>query len=361
MALGLMEMEITKEQVIEVLKGVNDPELGKSLIDLGMIKDVEISGNNVKVKVALTMAGCPLKSKIKSDVEEAISRIPGVGEIKVVLTTMTSEERARIFGQAPSEMEGMKGIKNVIAVASGKGGVGKSTISVNLAIALAKMGYKTGILDADMHGPDIPIMLGIKERPVGSRGMLLPLEKYNVKMISTGVLAGEGTPIVWRGPLVNKAIKEFLGRVQWGELDFLVVDLPPGTGDAPLTVASTIPIKGAIIVTTPQKVALSDVRRCIGLFLKNKIPIIGIVENMSYLKIPGQNEVMDIFGKGGGEKIAKAFKVPLLAQIPIDPEIRKGGDEGRPIATKEGTESAKIFLDLAKKVADSVLSVKKNA
>ncbi len=349
-------MGLTKEQVIEALKKVNDPELNRSLVDLGMVKDIEIAGPNVRVTIALTMAGCPLKDKIKSDVKEALSAIPGVGEVSVVLTTMTSAERAKLFGQEPSEMEGMKGVKNVIAVASGKGGVGKSTVAVNLAAALAKKGYKVGILDADMHGPDIPIMLGIKDRPVGSRGMLFPLEKYGIKMMSTGTLAGDGTPIVWRGPLVNKAIKEFLGHVAWGDLDYLIVDLPPGTGDAPLTVATTIPLKGVIIVTTPQKVALSDVRRNVGLFLKNKIPILGVVENMSYLKVPGTDEVMDIFGSGGGEKIAKAFKLPLLAKIPIDPQIRQGGDEGKPVALEEG-EASKAFYELADKVV-SILEKK---
>ncbi len=349
-------MGLTKEQVIEALKKVNDPELNRSLVDLGMVKDIEIAGPNVRVTIALTMAGCPLKDKIKSDVKEVLSAIPGVGEVSVVLTTMTSAERAKLFGQEPSEMEGMKGVKNVIAVASGKGGVGKSTVAVNLAAALAKKGYKVGILDADMHGPDIPIMLGIKDRPVGSRGMLFPLEKYGIKMMSTGTLAGDGTPIVWRGPLVNKAIKEFLGHVAWGDLDYLIVDLPPGTGDAPLTVATTIPLKGVIIVTTPQKVALSDVRRNVGLFLKNKIPILGVVENMSYLKVPGTDEVMDIFGSGGGEKIAKAFKLPLLAKIPIDPQIRQGGDEGKPVALEEG-EASKAFYELADKVV-SILEKK---
>ncbi len=347
-------MGFTKQDVIEVLRPVEDPELKKSLVDLGMIQDIEIEGNDVRVTVGLTMAGCPLKDRIKQDVKEALSRLPGVGETKVVLTTMTSEQRAKIFGQAPSEMEGMKGVKSVIAVASGKGGVGKSTVSVNLAAALKRLGYSSGILDADMHGPDIPIMLGIKERPVGSRGMLIPVEKYGIKVMSTGLLAGEGTPIVWRGPLVNKAIKEFLGHVAWGDLDFLVVDLPPGTGDAPLTLATSIPLKGVIIVTTPQKVALSDVRRSVGLFRQHEIPVLGIVENMSYLKVPGQDEPMDIFGRGGGKKVADAFKLPLLAEIPIDPAIRQGGDKGRPIALEDDSESARIFLELAKKVADAV-------
>ncbi len=345
-------MGITREQVLDVLKKVDDPELHKNIVDLGMVQDVEIAGDAVRVTIALTMAGCPLKDQIKRDVKEAVGSIPGVSDVRVVLTTMTSEQRARIFGREPSENEGLKKVKNVIAVASGKGGVGKSTVSVNLALALSRKGYKVGIMDADMHGPDIPIMLGIKDRPIGKGGMLIPLEKYGIKMISTGTLAGDGTPIVWRGPLVNKAIKEFLGHVQWGDLDYLVVDLPPGTGDAPLSLAQTISLTGVIIVTTPQKVALSDVRRSIALFKSHEIPILGIVENMSYFKIPGQDEVVDIFGSGGGEKIAKAFGFPLLAQIPLDPDIRKGGDKGHPVVLDGEGDAAEAFLKLAERVAE---------
>ncbi len=345
-------MSITKETVLDVLKTVNDPELNKNLVELGMIQDVEVAETAVKVTVALTMAGCPMKQRIKEDVKKAVESIEGVTEVQVVLTTMTSEQRAKLFGKEPSEMEGIKQVKNIVAVASGKGGVGKSTVTVNLAIALSKTGAKVGILDADLHGPDIPIMLGINERPVGSQGMLLPLERYGIKAMSTGTLAGEGVPIVWRGPLVNKAIKEFLGRVKWGELDYLLVDLPPGTGDAPLTLAKSIPLNGVVIVTTPQKVALSDVRRSIGLFTSSKIPILGIVENMSYLRIPGgsENETMEVFGSGGGEKIAKAFKVPLLGKIPLDPAIRQGGDEGKPITLDQDNESTKVFLEVAEKI-----------
>ena len=345
-------MAIDKNVILQALKKVQDPELHKSLVDLGMIKDVEISGDAVRVTVALTFAGCPLKSKIKQDVEEAIKAVDGVGHVEVVLTSMTSEERARLFGEAPAEMEGIKEVRKIIAIASGKGGVGKSTVAVNLAVALSELGSKSGILDADFHGPDIPVMLGITERPLGSKGMLLPLEKYGVKVMSTGTLAGEGVPIVWRGPLVNKAIKEFLGKVKWGKLDFLIVDLPPGTGDAVITVTKSIPLDGVIVVTTPQKVAVSDVRRAMGLFRSQEIPILGIVENMSYLKIPGASEeVMDIFGSGGGERLAKAFKVNLLAQIPIDPKIRIGGDNGHPVATQRD-EASEAFYVLAEKVRE---------
>lgn len=344
-------MSITKEAVLEALKGVNDPELHKSLVDLGMIRDIELAGNAVKVTVALTMAGCPLKNKIKSDVENAVLAISGVTHVEVVLGTMTSEERARLMGQEPSEMDGIKDVKYIIAVGSGKGGVGKTTVTVNLAIALKNSGARVGILDADMHGPDIPIMLGIGERPLGSGGMLLPLKKYGIKMMSAGSLAGDGVPIIWRGPLVNKAIKEFLGHVAWGELDYLLIDLPPGTGDAAITVANAIPLNGVIIVTTPQKVALEDVRRSMGLFRSKDIKILGIVENMSFFRLPGETgEIIDIFGSGGGERLSKAFKIPLLGKIPIDPAIRKGGDEGRPVALDAEGETTSAFAGIAAQV-----------
>jgi len=326
-------MSIDKETVLAALARVQDPELKKSLVDLGMIHDIEIAGSAVKVTVALTMAGCPLKERLKEDVRSAVAAIEGVTEVKVVLTVMTSEERARIFGREPEEMEGIKEVRNIIAIGSGKGGVGKTTVTVNLAVALHQKGFSVGILDADMHGPDIPIMLGISGRPLGSGGMLLPLERHGIKVMSTGVLAGEGTPIVWRGPLVNKAIKEFLGHVLWGKLDFLLVDLPPGTGDAAITVANAIPLAGVVIVTTPQKVSVSDVRRSIGLFHSKDIPILGIIENMGSMRIrtpDGEIMTIDVFGSGGGEKIAKAFKVPFLGCIPLDPSIREGGDAGRP-------------------------------
>ncbi len=338
------KVTLNADVVLDALKDIRDRELEKSIVELGMIQQVELADKAVRVTVAVTMAGCPYRDELKEEVRAALLKIPGIDVAKVIITTMTSEQRARIFGNAPSEMEGMKDVKNVVAVASGKGGVGKSTVSVNLAVTLAAKGFKTGILDADMHGPDIPMMMGTAERPLGSRGMLLPLERYGVKLMSTATLAGDGTPVIWRGPLINKAIKEFLGHVDWGELDYLVVDLPPGTGDAPLTVASTIRIKGVIVVTTPQKVALEDVRRSIALFKTHDVPVAGIVENMSYLKLPGSdNEILEIFGSGGGEKIAKAFRLPLLGKIPLDPSIREGGDSGRPVTLDRDSEAARVF------------------
>jgi len=349
-------MVVTKEKILDVLEKMKDPGLKKGLVELGMIKDIEIAGSAVLVTVALTVASYPMKNQIKDDVEKAIHNVEGVSEVKVILTAMTSEGRAKLLGQKPSEMQGIEKVKCIIAVASGKGGVGKTTVTVNLAIALSKKGFKVGILDADMHGPDIPIMLGIHERPLGSKGMLLPIEKFGLKVVSTGTLAGEGVPIVWRGPLVTKAIKEFLGHVAWGELDYLLIDLPPGTGDAPLTMAKLISLDGVIIVTTPQKVALADVRRCVGLFVGQNVPIFGIVENMSFLRVPGVSEgqILEVFGSGGGEKIAKAFEVPLLGKVPLDQKIREGGDAGKPMTLDTDSECAKIFDSIAEELLEHI-------
>ncbi len=349
-------MNITKADIEKILGQVVHPEFKKSLIELELIRDIEIIPGAVKITLLVASKACTIKDKLAKLITDAIKKEYKDLEVKIEFALMTSAERAKLFGKQPSEMEGIKKVKHIIAVASGKGGVGKTTVSVNLAISMSKMGLKVGILDADMHGPDIPIMLGIKERPVGSQGWLLPVEKYGIKVMSTGMLAGEGVPIVWRGPMVNKAIKEFLGHVKWAELDCLVVDLPPGTGDAAITLVKSIPLEGAVIVTTPQKVAMSDVRRSIGLFVSENIPILGIIENMSYLKVKDGDEekIMHVFGKGAGEKMAKAFKVELLGQIPLDPSVGQAGDEGKPVTLNDELEVAKIFMEISKKIYEKL-------
>lgn len=349
-------MNITKDQIIHELRSVVLREVNKNIVDLGMVEDIEIAGTAVKVTVSVVMSDYPDREKFKEEIKNAVRRIKWVTEVKVVLTVMTSAKRAEIYGTAPDEMEGIKKVKKIVAVASGKGGVGKSSVSVNIAVSLAKKGYRAGILDADMHGPDIPMMLDIKERPVGSRGMLIPLEKYGIRVMSTATLAGDGTPVIWRGPLVNKAIKEFLGHVMWDDLEFLIIDLPPGTGDAPLTIADSVPLNGVVMVTTPQKVALSDVRRSIAMFIEHKIPVIGVVENMSYFRVPGsEDEILEIFGSGGGEKIARAFNIPLLGKIPLELAVREGGDKGRPVALGKDSEAARVFDKIAQKIVELTL------
>ncbi len=352
---------ITERDVIEVLKTVNDPELGRSLVELGMIRKVEIEGDKVKVTVALTIAGCPMKKRIVEDVKNAVQTL-GVREVEVELTTMTHEEREKIFGKKKakqvSEKKALKDVRHIIAVASGKGGVGKTTVAVNLAVALSKKGYKVGILDADIYGPNVHILMGLEgERPFSRDQMLIPLERWGIKVMSFGFLAPEGQPIIWRGPLVHRALSELAEVIDWGVLDFLIIDLPPGTGDAPLTVAQEFPIRGVVVVTTPQKLSVSDVARSINMFQELKIRIIGIIENMAYFKA-GDQEV-PVFGEGGGEKLARDMRVPFLGKVPLDPTVSKSGDMGKPAALDTESEVGKIFAEIADKVVEKALEYEK--
>ncbi|OAG27270.1 Mrp/NBP35 family ATP-binding protein [Thermodesulfatator autotrophicus] len=354
----------TREEVMEVLKKVKDPELGRSLVDLGMIRDVKIDGDKVKVTVALTIAGCPMKGRIAGDVKKAVSEIPGVKEVEVELTTMTPEEREKIFGKKKvPEKKALKDIRHIIAVASGKGGVGKTTVAVNLAVALAKRGYKVGILDADIYGPNVPLLMGLEgERPFTRDNLLVPPERWGIKVMSFGFLAPEGQPIIWRGPLVHRALSELAESVDWGVLDFLVIDLPPGTGDAPLTVAQVFPLRGVVIVTTPQKVAISDVVRSINMFNELGTRIFGIVENMAYLKTigpDGKEHIIPVFGEGGGEKLARDLRVPFLGKVPLDPNLSKSGELGKPAALDPESELGKVFGEIAEKIATKALEFEK--
>lgn len=251
----------------------------------------------------------------------------------------------------PQQPRLLPGVKHIIAVSSGKGGVGKTTVSVNLSVALAKAGATVGLLDADIYGPNVPLMMGVNRQPDTNGEKIIPLEAHNIKLMSLGLITDENTPIIWRGPIVGKVIQQFMIDVLWGELDFLIVDLPPGTGDAQLTLAQTVPLSGAIIVTTPQNVALEDVHRGIAMFHKVNVPILGVVENMSYFMCPCCGDRTPLFGEGGGTRIAEAFHLPLLGQIPIQPDVRIGGDEGHPIALGEN-EPARAFADMAQKLSD---------
>ncbi len=342
-------MALSKEAVLEVLKKVKDPELNRDLVSLGMIREVEVTPEGrVRVVVALTTAGCPLKRKIAEDVKEAVLSVPGVSEAEVELSTMTPEERARIFGARPKkEHLGIRDVRFVLAVGSGKGGVGKSTVTVNLAVALSRRGFQTGIMDADLYGPNIPLLMGFSEdeRPSVVAGKIQPLVRHGVKVMSFAFLAPPGQPFIWRGPLVGKALREMAEVVEWGPLDFLLVDLPPGTGDAPLSVCHTYQPKGVILVTTPQELSLADVRRCAKMFEDLGVPLLGLVENMAYLRVEGKE--IPVFGEGGGEKLARELSAPLLARIPLEPEINRRRD---PVALETESEVGKKFLELAEKV-----------
>lgn len=344
------ESKITEAVVLNALKNVMDPELGKDLVALNMIRGVEIHGTNVKFSLILTTAACPLKKELTDNATNAVKAIPGVGEVICAVGSEVPHSR-KLPDKAP-----IPGVKNTIAVASGKGGVGKSTVSVNLALALAKTGAKVGILDTDFYGPSLPIMMGLHEPLAATQDeKLLPHEKYGIKLVSIGFMLDEETPLIWRGPLIMQLVKQFLMGVLWGELDYLVIDLPPGTGDVQLTLVQTIPLTGAVIVTTPQDVALIDARRAIKMFNEVKVPIIGIVENMSYFVCPHCSEKSEIFSKGGGEKTSERYNVPLLGKIPLDMQIREGGDSGKPIVidAPDSVHSA-AFMDIAGKVASRV-------
>ena len=354
----------TEKEVLQVLKQVKDPELGRSLVDLNMIREVKVEGEKVKVTVALTIAGCPMKKRIAEDVRQAVLGLPGVKEVEVELTTMTPEEREKIFGKKEmAEKKALKDIRHIVAVASGKGGVGKTTVAVNLAVALSKKGYKVGILDADIYGPNVPILMGLEgERPFSRDQKLVPPERWGIKVMSFGFLAPEGQPIIWRGPLVHRALSELAEVVDWGVLDFLIIDLPPGTGDAPLTVAQVFPLRGAVVVTTPQKLSTADVVRSVHMFQELGVRIMGIVENMAYLKTvgpDGQEQIIPVFGEDGGEKLARELRVPFLGKIPLDPQISKSGDVGKPAALDPESEVGKVFAELADKVVEKALEFEK--
>src|SRR3989337_978658 len=318
-------MKITKEQVLDALKSVMDPDLKKDVVSLGFIKELQIEGGRVSFIMELTTPACPLKEQLKTAAEQAVRGIAGVSEVQVEVTSKVSTHRVQM------EEDIVAGVKNIVAIASGKGGVGKSTVCVSLAVALARTGARVGLLDTDIYGPNIPIMMGVKEQPELKEQKLIPIIRYGVKLMSIGFLISEDTPLIWRGPMVMKAVEQLLTDVEWGELDYLLVDLPPGTGDVQLTLAQKVPLSGTVIVTTPQDVALLDVVRGIAMFNKLNVPVLGVIENMSFFLCPHCGERTDIFSHGGGEAAAKKLGVPFLGEVPIDLKIRAGGDAGRPI------------------------------
>jgi len=340
--------ELTKEQIIEAIRPVNDPEIGRSLLELKMIPDIEITGRDVLVHVELTTPACPLKGKIEDDVRAALaSTIPSVGDVTFKFTS-----RVRSSGAGRSDAQPIKGVKNAIAVASGKGGVGKSTVAVNLAVALAQMGAKVGLLDADVYGPSIPLMFGTNDKPAMQNNKIVPLERHGVKLMSIGFILDPEKALIWRGPLVAQLINQFLNDVEWGDLDYLIIDLPPGTGDVQLTLVQKIPISGAVIVTTPQEVAVADAVKGLKMFQEVKTPILGIVENMSGFVCPCCNTVTDIFGSDGGKRTAEKYGVELLGQVPIEAAVRAGGDEGIPVVvTAPDSITGKAFTHTAQRVA----------
>lgn len=340
-------MTITKNAVLAALAKVQEPDLGQDLVTLNMIRQLEIDGGKVSFTVMLTTPACPLKGKIESDCRNALKDVQGIESVEVKLDSdVPNDGRMRGLVNMP--------IRNAIAIGSGKGGVGKSTVSVNVAVALAQAGARVGLLDADIYGPNIPTMLGVEKLPPPNGQRLLPAEAYGLKMISMGLLVKPGQPLIWRGPMLNSAIRQFLGDVEWGELDYLIVDLPPGTGDAALSLAQALPLSGAVVVTLPQQVSLEDAGRGLNMFRQLEVPVLGVVENMSYLELPDGSR-MDLFGSGGGQQLANATGTPFLGQIPIEQNVRIGGDQGRPsVAADPNSAAAKALKEIAQKIAARV-------
>ena len=338
---------MTNEDILKALSNVQEPDLGKDLVTLNMVKDIEIDGNNVSFTVVLTTPACPLKDMIKNACINAVKILvnkEAVVTVNFTSNTSTNRKDAKTI---------LNGVKNIIAVVSGKGGVGKSTVASNFALALAESGAKVGLMDADIYGPSQHIMFGLRgERPmmrdVDGKGLIMPIEKFGIKMMSIGLLIDEKQAVVWRGPMVSSAIRQFVSDVDWGDLDYLVIDMPPGTGDIHLTVVQTVPVTGVIVVTTPQLVALADAKKGIAMFSQAqlKVPVIGLVENMSYFtpkELP-ENKYY-IFGKNGGKNLAEEFDIPLLGQIPIVQTIREGGDNGIPVMVGDDEITKKAFMD----------------
>jgi ATP-binding protein involved in chromosome partitioning len=341
---------LTEEQVLNALRGVSEPATGRGLIDLKLVPDVQVTGRDVRLTIELLSPITSTREKIERDVRAALDTIGGVGLIAIDWRT-----KVRASGGGRSDAQPIPGVKNTIAVASGKGGVGKSTVAANLAVSLAQAGAKVGLLDADVYGPSVPLMMGASEKPLMKDNKIVPLEAHGVSLMSIGFILDPTKALIWRGPLVAQLINQFLNDVNWGNLDYLVLDLPPGTGDVQLTLVQKIPIAGAIIVTTPQQVALADAVKGLKMFQEVKTPILGIVENMSGFISPSDGVRYNIFGEGGGQRTADENGVELLGQIPIEPAIGVGGDEGVPIVVAEPqSASAKAFAHLAERVANQL-------
>jgi ATP-binding protein involved in chromosome partitioning len=339
---------VSEQTVIAALSKVQEPELHKDLVTLNMIRDLKIEGEKVTFTVVLTTPACPLRSTIEREARQAVETIPGVSAVEIKFdANVPTDGRPRGLLRLP--------IRNAIAVASGKGGVGKSTVSVNVAVELAKSGARVGLLDADIYGPNIPTMMGVKHLPPGTEEKLFPAEAYGVKLMSIGFLVRADQPLIWRGPMLHSAIRQFLTDVEWGELDYLVVDLPPGTGDAALSLTQSMPLSGGIIVTLPQQVSLDDARRSLEMFRQLDVPLFGVVENMSYLELPDGTR-MDVFGSGGGERLARESEVPFIGAIPMDPTVRQGGDAGVPVVISAPDSAVSralraITMDIAAKIS----------
>jgi ATP-binding protein involved in chromosome partitioning len=347
-----MAQSPTVAAIEQALSTVMEPELHRDIVSLRMVKDIQCEGGAVSLKVVLTTPACPLTGRIETDIRAAlVGQVPGVESVSVAWdSNVTSAARG-----LPGRQE-IPGVKNIVAVSAGKGGVGKTTVSVNVAIALAQAGARVGLLDADIYGPNVPIMMGLHEQPqAGESGKMLPLSAFGIEVVSFGTILKPGQPVMWRGPMLAKAMREFLYEVEWGPLDYLVIDLPPGTGDIQISLAQSIPLTGAVIVTTPQDVSIADVSRGIQMFAQLRLPVLGVIENMSGFICPHCGERTDIFGSGGGRELAERNGLRFLGAIPLDPGVRVGGGDGQPLMVAAPTSlTGRIFRGVAELIAAEV-------
>jgi ATP-binding protein involved in chromosome partitioning len=340
---------ITEEAILNALRAVKDPDLHKDIVSLNMIRDIKICGGIVSFRFVLTTPACPVRDQLKFEAEKTVMALPGIEQVEVKMDAEVPRARGVI------DKTEIEGIKHIVAVSSGKGGVGKSTVAVNLAVSLGLMGAKVGILDTDVYGPNVPIMMGGKDLPMARGNFIIPPVYHGVKTMSIGLLNPGDKAVVWRGPMLHSAVSQFLRQVEWGELDYLIVDMPPGTGDVQLSLAQMVSVAGAVLVTTPQEVALSDVRKAYNMFEQLHVPILGVVENMSYFECPNDGNKYFIFGNGGGEALAERYDVPFLGSVPIAINIREGGDLGVPIVISQPeSPQAKAFRHVAQNVAAQV-------
>jgi ATP-binding protein involved in chromosome partitioning len=343
-------MAVEPAGVLDALKIVQDPDLHRDIVSLGFIKDLSINSGRVSFTIELTTPACPVKDQMRDQARAAVMGLPGVTDVDVRMSARVREAMAGDGTRAS-----IPGVKNIIAVGAGKGGVGKTTVAVNLALALARSGSKVGMIDGDIYGPNVPIMLGLKTQLTTDGQKILPAERYGLQVVSMGFMTTDDAPIIWRGPMLHGALQQFFREVRWAELDYLVVDMPPGTGDVALTLSQTVPVAGAIIVTTPQVVSLADSRRAAAMYRKLNIPTLGIVENMSYFVCRNCSHEADIFGHGGGEQMAAELKIPFLGRVPIYQPIREGGDTGVPVLISEpDSPASQAFTAAAERMAAQV-------
>jgi ATP-binding protein involved in chromosome partitioning len=342
--------QINEQLILDSLRQIQDPDLHKDIVTLGFVRDLKINGGDVSFRIVLTTPACPVKAEMESAARDIVLGLPGVVSVAV---TMDAEVPK---GRGLGEKVVVEGVRNIVAVSSGKGGVGKSTVAVNLAVSLTLDGARVGLMDADVYGPNVPIMLGASDaRPEVDGNRLVPIEAYGVKLMSMAVLQPGDKPMIVRGPILHGLVKQFLSDVKWGELDYLIVDMPPGTGDVQLSLAQLVPVQGAVLVTTPQDVAIADVRRALRMFETVAIPVLGVVENMSYFVAPDTGTRYNIFGEGGGEKLATSYHVPFLGAIPLGMDVREGGDKGIPVVVSHPeSPQAQAFRRVSEEVARQV-------